>query len=417
MVNLECSRTFLPKQRIVLEAKQKFPYYLGGFGSGKSLIGAHRIIRSSLENPGSVSLCGSQSYPLLRDSVVKTFIEELALLQKRFDNENIGIDLIADFNKTELKLTFFNGSEVLFRSTEDPSKFKSINLDFFWLDEPADIQEETFFMLVGRLRGKHTRNHFGVLTGNPSHPGHWLYKLYVESPPSADYLLVHSSSYENSFLPDGYVDSMEKSYSEDYAARYLRGEWVLFEGLVYSEFSRDVHVKDFTGVRHSFSEYWGGLDVGFRNPSCFLVLARDGDGNICVLEEFYESGKTSGELTAVINSFISRYGSNFSRVFVDPSASMVVEELSRAGVCAVGADNDVQAGVTVVKNLLHQNALRVDLGCSRLIHEIESYQYCKNRSGVFLETPLKKNDHAVDSLRYAVMGCRGNVGTSDFYVA
>ena len=138
-MDIECSRTFLPKQKLILETDKRFPFYSGGFGAGKTLLGCHKVIKECLENPGSVWLCASQTYPQLRDTVLVTFMQEVNLLQKKFDDSNAYINLIKDFNKTELKLVFYNDSTVLFRSCDDYSKFKSLSISGFFVDEPADI--------------------------------------------------------------------------------------------------------------------------------------------------------------------------------------------------------------------------------------------------------------------------------------
>lgn len=413
MVEVACSREFLPKQLEVLETTKRFPLYSGAFGGGKTLLGCHKVLKECLENPGSVWLCASQSYPQLRDTLLSTFLHEVELLQGSFDAAGSGIVLVRDYNRTELRVVFFNGSIVLFRSCDDFSKFKSLTLDGFFVDEPVDISEDCYRMLQGRLRGRHGRHRFGVLAGNPSSKSCWLYKLYFEHPPSDDYLVVQTSTYDNSFLESSYVSSLEGSYDEDWKRRYLRGEWFSMEGLIYPEFSREVHVGDFVG--RVFSCYHGGLDWGFRNPSCFLLFGRDGDGNLFVLKELYKSQLTAVELARCVRELVGMELSAFGVAYCDPSAPATIEELVRAGVQAVPGDNNVLAGISRVKSLLHQRRLFIDRGCVNLIHELEDYCYAKDgRGGEYSEQPVKANDHAVDSLRY---GCvSGEMGTSDFYI-
>lgn len=417
MKQVECPREFLHKQRLILETKHRFPLYSGAFGAGKTLLGCHKIIQGCLENPRSVALCASQTYPQLRDTVVKAFFEELELLQQRFNDADCNIILVKSWNKTEYKLTLFNDSVVLFRSCEDYSKFKSLNLDFFFIDEPVDISDEVFYMLQGRLRGRHTKNHFGVLCGNPTSQNSWLYDLYFLNSPSDDYFVVQTSSYDNVFLPEGYVASLEAAYDEDWTRRYLKGEWFNFEGLVYQEFKRDVHVKDFSATRCCYEKYFGGFDYGFRNPCCFLVLARDSDDNLIVLEEFYQSGLTNSEMALMVKEIIRPYIENFCCIYADPSMPAVIEEVSRHGVCCESGDNDVISGISVVKNHLKNQSLLFDKSCVNLIREVESYLYEKDTHGKnYNERPVKKNDHAVDALRYALMGVCNFGGTTAFMI-
>lgn len=418
MKYVECPRMFLPKQRWILETKCRFPFYSGAFGAGKTLLGCHKIIKGCLENPRSVALCASQTYPQLRDTVVKTFFEELGLLQERFNDAGCNIVLVKSWNKTEYKLTLFNDSVVLFRSCEDFSKFKSLNLDFFFIDEPVDVSEDVFYMLQGRLRGRHTKFHFGVLCGNPTNRSSWLYDLFFQNTPSDDYMVVQTSSYDNVFLPEGYIVSLEDAYDDDWTRRYLKGEWFNFEGLVYQEFQRGVHIGDFSSTRCCYEEYFGGFDYGFRNPCCFLILARDSDGNLIVLEELYQAGLTNAEIARKIGEIVEPYLVNFRCVFTDPSMPAIIEEINQHGVRCESGDNDVIGGISLVKNHLKQQDLFIDKNCVNLIRELESYRYEKDVHGRnYSERPLKKDDHAVDALRYALMGTGDFGGTTEFMIA
>ena len=417
MKYVECPRELLPKQRLILETKHRFPLYSGAFGAGKTLLGCHKIIKECLENPRSVALCASQTYPQLRDTVVKTFFEELELIQESFNDADCNIILIKSWNKTEYKLTLFNNSVVIFRSCEDYSKFKSLNLDFFFIDEPVDVSEDVFYMLQGRLRGRHTKYHFGVLCGNPTNQSSWLYRLFFMNPPSNDYFVVQTSSYDNMFLPDDYVKSLEDAYDEDWTRRYLKGEWFNFEGLVYQEFERDIHVKDFSSTRCCYEEYFGGFDYGFRNPFCFLVIARDSDDNLIVLDELYQDGLTNSEIAIKARELVKPYSDNFCCVFADPSMPAVIEEMNRLGIYCDPGNNDVLSGISVVKNHLKNHSLLIDKNCVNLIREIESYRYEKNTYGRnYSERPVKKDDHAVDALRYALMGVGDFGGTTAFMI-
>jgi len=402
---------FLPKQQLILETTKRFPFYSGAFGAGKTLLGCHKVIKECLEYPRSVWLCAAQTYPQLRDTVLVTFLQEIDLLQKAFDEAGAGIRLIKDFNKTELRVTFYNGSVVLFRSCEDFSKFKSLNLDGFFVDEPTDISLDVFNMLQGRLRGRHTRHHFGLLCGNPAGRGCWLYPVFFEHPPSDDYFVVQTSTYDNSFLEASYVKSLEDSYDADWTRRYLRGEWFTMEGLVYSEFDRAVHVGDFR--ERAFSWYHGSLDWGFRNPSCFLLFGHDGDDNLYVVGEFYKSGLTAVELAQVVRDVVAPVSGSFTSVYADPSMPAAIEEIGRFVSCEA-ADNDVLGGIGRVKSRLHQRKLFIDRGCVSLVRELESYHYEKEGRGQeFSEVPCKRDDHAVDALRY---GCAETGGTRAFFI-
>ena len=89
MVNLEIPkpRKFLPKQEEVLDLikRKKYVLYSGAYGAGKTLLMSNVVIRECMRYPRSLWFFGSQTVPMLRDTVVRTFLEEIDLYQESID--------------------------------------------------------------------------------------------------------------------------------------------------------------------------------------------------------------------------------------------------------------------------------------------------------------------------------------------
>lgn len=328
-------------------------------------------------------------------------MEEIDLYQQRINADKPGVNLIKDYNKSSTVLTFCNDAQVIFRSCEDSSKFKSLNLDGFGLDEPVDIDESIFLMLQGRLRGTHTKHHIGILTGNPGGYGSWVYNYFFEKN-LPDYIAIQSTSYENTYLPDQYIQSMEQSFDEDYSKRYLMGQWGDFEGLIYKEFNKEKHTGDYTGM--VLKNHIGGFDDGYRNPACLLIGGFDSDNNLYILQEFYEKNLTSDEISYQIKPLYDQYG--IRKIFCDPSGLNAIETFKRKGMRMGDTDNSrlgSNSGISKLKSLFRTNHVYIDKSCVNLIKQLESYRYEKDKNSKnYTEEPVKKDDHAVDALRYLV---------------
>ena len=394
--SIPCPRRFLPKQKRVLDAISKYKYvlYSGAFGAGKTLLVCHIVIRECLKHPHSLWFFGSQTVPMLRDTILRTFLEEVDLYQLALNDAGVDVVLEKQFRSNTMSYKFFNDSEVLFRSCDDPMKFKSLNLDGFALDEPVDIDEEVFKMLQGRLRANHTKHHIGVMAGNPSGKTNWVYKRFFEES-TPEYFAVHTSTYDNIFLPKDYIPSLEASYDIEYQKRYLRGEWGSFEGQIYKDFSYDKHVGSFRDVVCKY--YLAGYDDGYRNPSCLLTIGVDDDNHVFVKDEIYESGMTNSDMLALILERNSKYG--FNRIMSDPNAVNIIEMMRNNHLRVEAANNDVDFGISKLRSFFKNDLLFIDKGCKNLIKELESYRYDKNT-----ERPIKKDDHALDALRYGLSG-------------
>ncbi|OYT64163.1 hypothetical protein B6U67_00745 [Methanosarcinales archaeon ex4484_138] len=395
-MQIKIPRRLLPSQAQFLKSNARYKLFSGAYGAGKTKIGCIHVILECLQNPGSLWLVGTQTYPMLRDTVVRTFFEEIELYQKALEEAGIKESIIQEWNKTEMRVRFVNGSEVLFRSCEDPAKFKSLNLDGWYLDEAVEVSEGIFRMLQGRLRGTHTKKHRGLITTNPSGYSNWVYRYFIEKPID-DSLTIHSSTFNNIFLPPEYINDLKNSYDEDYARRYLHGEWGTFEGIIYKDFSHQRHIGEYHD--HEFKYYIGGYDDGQRNPASLLVIGVDSDDRYYVVEEFYQAGLTSVDIVERVKEINKKY--DMDTIYCDPSGLNTIMEMKRAGLPAKDADNAVLDGIKAVASMFKQDRLFIDVNCTNLLRELESYRWEKDKAGQNLtEKPLKLEDHAVDSLRY-----------------
>jgi phage terminase large subunit len=100
---------------------------------------------------------------------------------------------------------------------------------------------------------------------------------------------------------------------------------------------------------------------------------------------------------------------------MDPSRPDRINDYRRAGLNAVGADNSIPAGVARVAELLFRRKLEegddyarlyIHPRCVNTIREFKSYRRKRDphNANAFLEDIEDRNNHALDSLRYMVIG-------------
>ena len=75
----------------------------------------------------------------------------------------------------------------------------------------------------------------------------------------------------------------------------------------------------------------------------------------------------------------------------------------------------MKSGIDRMHLLFKQNKLKIHSSCKNLIWELENYRYPDSRPNHNDdENPIKVDDHAIDSLRYALMTNKNdNVITSE----
>lgn len=389
-------------QENFLQSKKTYKLYSGAYGAGKSLIGANHVIINALQNAGAMYVCVAQTYPMLMDSVKRTLDEELYLWQMKFRKLGYKFKIVSEYNRSQKEYTLFNGTKIILRSGDDADKFKSMNIEGFWIDEGTDVDEEVFLMLQGRLRGTHSKKrYFGIITTNPDAEENWVFQKFL-SPENMieDCACFHSSTYDNSFLPETYVKNLENSFDEDYANRYLYGKWGSFKGAVYKEFNRETCVIDYKEFVERFGapSYWiAGFDDGSRNPCALLSIAvSDGPKpSYCIADEFYETDLSPSQKATKTSMMHSRY--NFYTIFCDPAALSMIIEFRNSGLPVEGANNNVMEGTKYLKGLFTEGRLFITPNCKNLLKEIVNYRYKKHYKGArasLTDAPVKLNDHA-----------------------
>lgn len=426
-------RGFLPKQQEFYNRMMdprpdapKFGAYIGGIGSGKSVIGCAAIRDMAIRESGDYLVC-RQFMPELKMTTWKTLIDMIP-------PELIIEHRIAD---SMLKVKAMNGvSNIYARPLEDWNKMRSLNLNAFLIDEANQVTEEAFLLLQGRLRGRAWRK--GLLVSNPN--GHdWCYRLfYAKNEVKSDwaknqFFLVRAPSTENFHLSEDYLKVIMETWSEERIDREIRGSFDAFEGSVYSEFRRDIHViKPF-----KIPDHWPrfiGIDHGLRNPSAWVWIAVGPDGELYAYREFYKAewlieeiitGKKYVGGAMDPGTLALMRGEKIEQAVIDPSVNArkgsrgethwdeYLLHLPGDFPLYLG-NNKVELGIDRVKNYLKIDALSQKPllyffdTCTNLLEEISQYRYpdlkpTQEGKRPENEKPVKCNDHALDALRYVVM--------------
>jgi PBSX family phage terminase large subunit len=367
-----------PRQRRFVQDTARYPASIGGIGSGKTFVGAAKVI--SRINRKELGLVCAPTYKILRDATQRTLFEML---------RELGVEY--QFNKGDNHLTVpATGHEIIFRSLDDPDNLRGPNVSYAWIDEAAYISADAWRVVKGRTRVGDLQQAW--ITGTPK-GRNWIWDEWVKNADDR-HTMYRFRTGENPTPSPDFVQSL--GYEGKFAQQELGGEFVSFEGLVYSAFDREksVHPVDTTGWRTV-----GGVDVGARNPTAVLTVCVAGDERVHIAREFYQRNLGSTDILSAIESESDRAG--FENIYIDPSAAAYITDLLNDGYPATKANNDVQTGIQRVSSVIPR--LTVDPSCVHTIAEFESYQY-PDEDKANNDKPLKQNDHAMDALRYALMG-------------
>lgn len=453
----------------------KIQVFAGGFANGKTAAGVIKAIQLAKDYPGSNGLIARATYPKLNDTIRKEFLKWCpAKWIKSFPRSQNASNTCTLTNGTDINFRY-----IVQQGKNSPdattSNLLSATYDWIVVDQIEDpgIVHKDFLDLLGRLRGstRYTGDdpsmprsgpRWMIITTNPTRG--WVYKrivapfhAYKKGRVHPDLLcereangrprivsgypipivdIFEGSTYENkdNLEPD-YIATLEATYTGQMRERFLLGRWSAYEGLVYSEYSPDIHqlphhkIEDYLRnlrTTHKEITFLEGFDHGIAVPSCYLFGFCDGSGNVFVIDGFYSPELSPEAIGERVKAIRRTYRCNSNKVWSDPDVfrrkgsttktvgKSIAELLHGEGLYCVRGNSDISNGIIKIKQYLipqrfHIHPLTGQAGSPYLFFsdkldfvedEITAYYWMKDSSGEPTDNPVDKDDHAMDTLKY-----------------
>lgn len=308
--------------------------------------------------------------------------------------------------RSENKLVVTNGSRTntfyLFGGKDESSYtvIQGITLAGVYFDEVALMPRSFVEQAMGRCSVEGSRFWFNC---NPESPVHWFYTEWIKKAQQRNVVYLHFTMEDNYSLSEKIRRRYETMYSGVFYRRYILGQWVKAEGLVYPMFDHDRHVvHDKPGEPNPRHRYYVSIDYGTVNPFAAGLYDYDpAHKRATMIRELYYDGGSEKRVDNeayyhMLEKLIGDYPIQY--IIIDPSASSMVETIQKyARYMVVKADNDVLNGIQDVTKFLNAGALFFHSGCKATFEEFETYSWDEDSNE---DEVIKENDHSMDQLRY-----------------
>lgn len=336
----------------------------------------------------------------------KSWIKEIVMLSGRKDSPQNGvIDYITIAN------VFGGESRIGFKSCDQGrDKFQGTSLDYVWFDEepPEDIYKECRMRVLDKCG-----EIYGTMT--PLKGLTWVYNTIYLNEGNDDEIWCEFMEWaDNPYLSQNEIKSLTASLAQSELEARRYGKFINSGGQVYSEFDESVNVIEPFNVPQEWYDNIS-IDPGLNNPLSAHWYAVDYDNNIYVIAEHYETNQTVEyhankikQICKRLNWYIASNG--MYSALIDSAANQRTLS-SPKNVCELFYDNgilvnpkvnkDLYSGINRVKSYLKNangvSKLFIFKNCPNMIREIKGYFWGNN------DSPIKKDDHAMDELRYYIM--------------
>lgn len=384
-----------PKQKKILAFPySKFDHIIcdGAVRSGKTSIMMVSFVRWAMENFNGqrFGICGKTVNSAI-ENIITPFIG------MSYTRKNYQIKWLESKHKLFLKRGKVENLFEVFGG-KDTSSFELVQGRTFagaLLDEVVLMPENFVNQVLARCSVDGARFWFSC---NPGSPLHWFKTKWIDRVADLNALYLHFAMTDNPSLSAATLDRYKRIYSGVFYQRYVLGEWVLAEGLVYPNFDNVVKAEN-----RAYTRFGVSMDYGIQNPTAMLLWGKCG-GVWYVVREYYHSGRETGEQKTDEQYYreLERLceGTSADTLIIDPSATSFIALVWQKGRFHVRkADNNVIEGIQHTSTALSEKRVLVNDCCKNTIREFGLYSWDSDSEE---DRVIKENDHAMDAFRYFV---------------
>ena len=389
------------KQKDVLRAvtKNKLGFINildGSVRSGKTFISNLAWCIFVLESPHDTFLMSGESTDSLYRNVIADVIQILGTKRATYkDSAKGGAQLEIIYNG-QTKICYCRGGS----KSNDEGKIRGITIGGWYADEITLHHKDFIKQAIARMSLKGAK---ALWTTNPDSPYHPIKVEYIDKCDANGYRRWHFILEDNLTLGDEYKENIKKAYSGLFYDRFIKGLWVLAQGIIYDMFSRENNVVP--TVYRAYTKRYVSIDYGTQNPTTFGMYSLWGK-QWYKEKEYHHSGreerlqKTDEEYANDLEKFVDN--DKNIEIIVDPSAASFIAVLRQRKFKVRKANNDVLNGILNTSTVIKNKTILFNDCNIRTFKEFETYIWDDKATLKGEDKPVKENDHHMDNLRYFV---------------
>lgn len=277
----------------------------GATRSGKTFLDYYLIPKRVMERDGSglIVILGHT-----KGTIQRNIIEPM--------QEMYGTEYVSDISSDNTLKLF--GKRAYALGADKKSRvdiLRGASFQYVYGDEVATWSPEVFSMIHSRMDKPDS-----VFDGtcNPDDPNHW-FKEFIDN--SDNVYHQKYTIYDNPYNPPDFVKALEDEYRGTiYFDRYILGEWVRAEGVIYKDFAAkyedyEIDLEDIPELGHiAIGVDFGG--TGSKHAFVATGITADFSDVIILMSRRIETGIEPNELSSKFVDFLIEVEDTFGRVNV-----------------------------------------------------------------------------------------------------
>jgi len=341
--------------------------------------------------PGANVLLMSPNYSLSQIS-----FELQRSLIKHFDLE------VTRDNAKDKVIELTNGSTIRMGSVNQVDSVVGRSYDLIIFDEAALVDGRDAFNVALRPT-LDKENSKAIFISTPRGRNNWFAEFWHRgfSDEFPEWCSVKATYHENPRISDTDIAEAKKTMSESEFNQEYMADFNVFEGQVWA-FDHEKCVADLSEIDLNGMDVFAGMDVGYRDPTAFCVMAYDWDADrYYLLDEYFDSERTTEQHATEIGKLVEKW--NIDYIYIDSAAQQTRFDFAQNyDITTINAKKSVLDGIGHVGGIIDNDKLTVHQRCEESLISLDQYQWDPNPN--LLREKPKHNYacHMADALRYAL---------------
>ena len=235
--------------------------------------------------------------------------------------------------------------------------------------------------------------------GRNNYFAEFYYRGYSDEFP--EWASIKATWHENPRVSEQDIKEAKKTMSEAEFQQEYMADFNVYEGQIWA-FNHEQCIADLSDFDTRNMDVFAGLDVGYKDPTAFCVIAYDWDEQkYYVVDEYLDSERTTEQHAAQIQKLIQKWDIDY--IYIDSAAQQTRYDFAQNyDITTINAKKSVLDGIGQVAGVVDNDQLIVHQGCREVQMSLDQYQWDPNPN-LMKERP--KHDgasHMADALRYAI---------------
>ena len=386
--------TALPSQVAIINAinnpKYRFVCAAVSRRQGKTYI-ANIIGQLVSLVPGSNILIMSPNYALSQIS-----FDLQRNLIKHFDLE------VTKDNAKDKVIEISNGSTIRMGSVNQVDSTVGRSYDLIIFDEAALADGKDAFNVALRPT-LDKENSKALFISTPRGRNNWFSEFFYRgfSDEFPEWASIRATYKDNPRMSESDIKEARKSMSEAEFKQEYEADFNTYEGQIWN-FDFEKCVQDLSQFDTSKMDVFAGMDVGYKDPTAFCVIAYDWDTEqLYLVDEYLNAERTTEQHAGEIQKLIDRWDIDY--IYIDSAAQQTRFDFAQNyGISTINAKKSVLDGIGHVASIIDNGKLIIDQEAKESLICVDSYQWDPNPN-LAREKPRHNNaSHMADAIRYAL---------------